>query len=171
MSWPRLFFWFIYAAAFGMVEAAVVIYIRKNLGMAPGIDYPAGWAAKQLPFNSASITGELRAHRFLPVELWREVATLLLLLGAACGAGRTAWERLGLFGFTFAVWDLTYYFWLFVWSGFPRSVFDTDIYFLLPVALYGPVWLPLIGMTIIALISLRLLRVKKPPRAYKMHGI
>jgi hypothetical protein len=161
ISWPRLFFWFIYAAAFGMVEAAVVIYIRGSLGMPPGIDYPAGWTAQQLPFNSASITGELRAHGFLPVELWREVGTLLLLLGAACGAGRTARERLGLFGFTFAVWDLTYYLWLFVWSGFPRSVFDTDIYFLLPFALYGPVWLPLIGMTVIALFSVRLIRGAK----------
>jgi len=94
----------------------------------------------------------------LPIEFCREIATLLLLLGAACGAGRNGRERLGLFGYTFAVWDLTYYLYLSFWIGFPRTLGDTDIYFLVPIAWYGPVWLPvLVCMPLILAGSVRLL--------------
>jgi len=158
--WSRLFWWTVFAAAFGYVETAVVVYLRRATGMAPGLDYPAIFQARDMPFHAAGIFGEMRRQGVLPIEFCREIATLLLLLGAACGAGRNGRERLGLFGYTFAVWDLTYYLYLSFWIGFPRTLGDTDIYFLVPIAWYGPVWLPvLVCMPLILAGSVRLLTV------------
>jgi hypothetical protein len=154
----RLLWWTLFAAAFGYVEAAVVIYLRRVTGMAPGLDYPAIFRARGVPFHAAGIFAEMRRQGLLPIEFGREIATVLLLIGASCGAGRCGRERLGLFGYAFAVWDLTYYLCLFCWIGFPRSLQSTDIYFLVPIAWYGPVWFPvLLCMPIILAGSLRLL--------------
>jgi hypothetical protein len=114
------------------------------MGMAAGADYREFWTAQGLPFSSASIFAEMGRLGILHPEITREIATLILLLGAACAAGRTGRERLGLFLYTFAVWDLTYYLWLKLWTGFPRSFSATDIYYLVPVAWYGPVWFPIL---------------------------
>jgi hypothetical protein len=155
----RLFWWTVFAASFGYVEAAVVVYLRRATGMAPGLDYPAIFAARHAPFHSAGIFAELRRQGALDIEFGRELATLLLLFGAAWAAGRTLRERCGIFGFTFAVWDLTYYLYLVLWIGFPRSLQDTDIYFLIPIASYGPVWFPvLLCMPLILAASLWLMR-------------
>jgi hypothetical protein len=155
----RLLWWTVFAAAFGYMEAAVVIYLRRATGMAPGLDYPAIFQARQAPFHSAGILMEMRRQGVLSLELGREVATMLLLFGAAWAAGRTARERFGIFGYTFAVWDLSYYLYLMFWIGFPHSLSDTDIYFLIPIAWYGPVWFPvLVCMPLILAGSVRLLR-------------
>jgi hypothetical protein len=46
-----------------------------------------------------------------------------------------------------------------LWIGFPRSLHDTDIYFLIPIASYGPVWFPvLLCMPLILAASLWLMR-------------
>jgi hypothetical protein len=155
----RLLWWTLFACAFGYVEAAVVVYLRRATGMPPGLDYPAVMAAKGLPFNSAEFTAYLSRQGLLPLELTREAATILLLFGAAWAAGCSRRERWGLFGYTFAVWDLSYYAFLACWLGFPRSLFQTDIYFLIPIASYGPVWFPvLVVMPAVIFLSLRLLR-------------
>ena len=154
--------WMVFAIAFGYVEAAVVAYIRAWMGMPRGLDYPAVWRQLGLPFDGASIYRPFSERGVLSMELGREIATLALLAGAAYAAGRTAWERWGVFWFTFAVWDLSYYAWLYLFTGFPRSLAATDIYFLLPRPLYGPVWLPLVGMPVVMALSLRLTRVEKP---------
>jgi hypothetical protein len=105
----------------------------------------------------------LRRQGIWTVEQVREVATLLLLAGAAGAAGRTWRERLGLFLFTFAVWDLVYYACLPALIGFPRSLVQTDIYFLVPIAWYGPVWFPvLVVMPALLVFSLWLLFQVKP---------
>ncbi len=157
--WGRLAWWTLYAAAFGYVEALVVVYLRRLTGMTPGWDYRQIWAARGLPFSAASIFAEMHRQGVLHTEITREVATLLLLAGAACAAGRTGRERLGLFAYTFATWDLTYYLWLKLWTGFPQSLAATDIYYLVPIAWYGPVWFPvLVFMPATIAVSLWLLR-------------
>lgn len=157
--WRVLFWWTIFAAAFGCMEAATVIYIRRLAGMLPGMDYRQIWAARGLPFRSISILTELRRQGILGIEITREMATLLLLLSAACAAGRNWIEKAALFGYTFTLWDMTYYLYLALWIGFPRSLLDTDIYFLIPTASYGPIWLPtLVLMPAILIFSVVLLR-------------
>jgi hypothetical protein len=157
MNRARLLGIVLLAAAFGYVEAATVAHIRRAMHIPDGWDYPRDWARNGVSFNSASISAQM-FYAIGAVELGREAATLLLLVGAAVAAGRTGMERLALFGLTFAGWDLTYYGWLRLFTGFPASLTDTDIYFLLPVPLYGPVLLPLLGMPLIAWASFVLLR-------------
>ncbi len=142
--WTGLVWWTVFGAAFGYTEAMLVVYLRRLMGMPPGWGYRQFYAARELPFSSASVFAEMARLGILRMEITREVATLVLLLGAACAAGRTARERLGLFAWTFAVWDLTYYLWLRLWAGFPQGLSTTDVYFLVPIAWYGPVWFPVL---------------------------
>lgn len=157
--WARLFWWMVFAAAFGYVEAAVVVYLRRATGMAPRLDYPTIFRQRGADFGPVGILKEMQRQGVLSIELCREAATILLLVGAAWAAGRTRREKWGIFGCTFALWDLTYYLFLALWIGFPHQLTDTDIYFLIPFAWYGPVWFPiLVFMPILLFLSVRLLR-------------
>jgi len=156
LPWSRLAGWALFAVAFGVTEAVVAFYIRRTGGMTPSLDYAQVWAARGLPFTSAT---NVRRAGIWRAEQVREVGTLLLLAGAAWGGGRNARERLALFLFTFAVWDLAYYAALPSLTGFPRTLTDTDVYFLVPFAWYGPVWFPvLVVMPVLLAASLWLLR-------------
>ncbi len=157
----RLLWWTLYAAAFGYVEALVVVYIRRLTGMAPGLDYQQVWVARHLAWNGVSILAEMNRLGVYGTEYGREIATLLLLLGPAMAAGRTGRERLALFLYTFAVWDETYYLWLRLWTGFPQTLGSADIYFLVPIAWYGPVWFPVL-VVMPALIALALWLLTRP---------
>ena len=56
------------------------------------------------------------------VELGREVATLVMIGAVAWIAGRSPLERLAWAGVVFGIWDIGYYAWLWVFSGWPPSV-------------------------------------------------
>jgi hypothetical protein len=164
MSRSHIFWWMVYATAFGLTEAALVVYVRKLLGWESGADYAELFAARGLSLDSAAFTRYFREQGLLAVEWAREAGTMLLLLGAAMAAGRTGRERTGLFLFTFAIWDLTYYLFLYLFIGFPRSLTATDIYFLIPISWYGPVWFPVcVVMPALTLIGLYLMRAPVPP--------
>jgi hypothetical protein len=120
LSWTALF-----GLAFGWLEAAVVVYLRR-------IVYPEGFA---LPL--APIEPQLAA-----VELAREVATLLMLAAVAVLAGRTRWQRFAAFLVAFGVWDLAYYLGLKLVLGWPPSLATWDVLFLLPWPWLGPVYAP-----------------------------
>lgn len=144
VQWGRVLWWTLFGAAFGFTEAAVVAYLRRLLGEAPGLDYRQAFAAKGLPFTSASIAADFAHVGLLLPERCREIGTLLMLLGVTMAGERSAKERLAVFLFTFAVWDLAYYAFLVPLTGFPRGLGQTDIYFLVPFAWYGPVWFPVV---------------------------
>ena len=86
----------IFAIAMGLLESAVVIYLRDIL-------YPGGF---EFPLNP--IRPDL-----LWTEVFRELATLVMLLGVGILAGRTLAERFAWFLYAFAVWDIFYY--VFLW--------------------------------------------------------
>lgn len=159
LPWWQVACWTLFATAFGYTEAVLVVYLRRLLGEAPGLDYRQIFAAKGLDFSSMGIASDMAQHGALVVEQSREVATLLLLTGAALAGGRTGRERLAVFLYTFGVWDLTYYLFLALWTGFPHTLAQIDIYFLVPITWYGPVWFPvLIVMPLFVLVALRLWR-------------
>ncbi|HEY6176747.1 MAG TPA: hypothetical protein VIX73_19960 [Kofleriaceae bacterium] len=117
-----------YAIAMAAVESAVVVYLRAlHAGAAPlsVLEY-------QLPM------------RLLGIEVAREAATLVMLITVAAIAAGTAWEGLLYFALMFGVWDIFYYVWLFVFIGWPPSLFTWDILFLIPVPWLGPVIAPVI---------------------------
>ncbi len=160
-----LLWWALYAAAFGYVEALVVVYVRRLTHMPDGLDYAQIWAARGLAWNGAAIVQEMTRLGVRQTEYGREIATLLLLLGPAMAAGRGWRERLGIYLFTFAVWDETYYLWLKLWTGFPQSLGATDIYFLVPIAWYGAVWFPiLVVMPALIVLAVWLLSRPSAPR-------
>src|SRR6266550_5477800 len=108
------------------VESAVVFYLRTMINrIEPYQPHP-------LP-----LIGGLG-----PAELVREAATLIMLLMVGILAGRTWRSRLGYFAVAFGVWDILYYIFLKLLCGWPHSVLDWDILFLLPLPWWGPVLAP-----------------------------
>lgn len=168
IPWGRVLWLFVFGAAFGFTEATVVAYLRRLLGEAYGLDYREIFAQKGLPFSAASIAADFSRAGLLTLERCREIGTLLMLLGVAGASGRDLRERAGVFLLTFAVWDMAYYAFLIPLTGFPRGLGQTDIYFLVPFAWYGPVWFPvLVVMPLLIALALRLLRgahKNAPPR-------
>ncbi len=154
----RLAWWTLFAAAFGYTEATVVIYLRQMLNMPPGLDYPGVWHSHHLAFSSSAFDSFFADKGLLAQETRREIATILLLLGASLAAGKSVRERIGLFLYSFAVWDLTYYLFLAPYRFFPSGLGSTDVYFLVPFAWFGPVWFPvLIVMPLLLIASIWLL--------------
>jgi hypothetical protein len=76
------------------------------------------------------------------VELWREAATLVMLATLGLIAGRTWRQRAGYAAMAFGAWDIFYYVFLRLISGWPRTLLDWDILFLLPLPWWGPVLAP-----------------------------
>jgi hypothetical protein len=117
----------VFAVAMAWVEAACVYDLRVLLGRLEP------YQANPLP-----ISGPLGT-----IELAREVATLVMLVAVGGLAGRTLRARLAYTALAFGIWDIFYYLWLKVMYGWPRSLFDWDILFLLPLPWWGPVIAPI----------------------------
>lgn len=123
----------LWALAFGVVEAAVVVYLRR-------IVYPEGFA-----FPLKAIPEPL--HRG---EIVREAATLLMLLGVARLATAGGLRRFAVFALCFGVWDLAYYLALFAFIGWPGSLLTWDVLFLIPSVWASPVLAPcLVSLSLI----------------------
>jgi len=128
ISGPRLFLLLIvFGAAFGYLEASVVVYLRR-------IYYPGGFA-----FPLAPLSG---GHGI--IESVREASTLVMLWAVATLAGRNGWERFGHFAFLFGVWDIAFYAGLRATIHWPDSLLTWDVLFLLPLVWTGPVLAPLL---------------------------
>jgi hypothetical protein len=76
------------------------------------------------------------------VEVIREAATILMLATAGWLAGGNPRSRVAYFLIAFGVWDILYYVFLAPLSGWPRSLLDWDILFLIPLPWWGPVLAP-----------------------------
>lgn len=121
-AWLALF-----GVAFGILEAAVVVYLRE-------LYYPDGFR-----FPVVIIAGRVGV-----VEVVRELSTLLMLGAVAMVAGRDRMDRFFVFAFLFGVWDLVYYLGLWVFLGWPPSLLTWDWLFLIPVPWLGPVIYPVL---------------------------
>ena len=87
IQWITLF-----GIAMGLLEGAVVVYLRE-------LYYPEGFGFPlKLMSNQVALT-----------ELFREAATLIMLMSIGALAGRTRIERFAFFIYSFAVWDIFYY--------------------------------------------------------------
>jgi hypothetical protein len=134
----------LFAAAFGFVEAAVVIYIRAALGLLPG--YRGSLADVRLAATSLQYAPELSdlPRSLLTVEVCREAATLVMLISVAALAARHFRERWAIFLWCFAIWDAGYYAGLWAMIRWPQSLTTSDVLFLIPVPWMAQVWFPLL---------------------------
>ena len=126
-EWERWVTVVVFAVAMSWVEAACVYYLRLVVGRIEP------YQAHPLPMD-----GPLGS-----IELVREASTLVMLLAAGILAGRTWLRRLGYGAVAFGVWDIGYYLFLRVICGWPKSLVDWDVLFLLPLPWWGPVAAPL----------------------------
>jgi len=122
----------IFALAMAWVESAVVYYLRTH------IDRINPYQPNPLP----TIGG------LGPAELVREFATMVMLFAVGFLAGKTWRARWGYTLVAFGVWDIFYYVFLKVMCGWPHSLLDWDILFLLPLPWWGPVLAPVLIATL-----------------------
>ncbi len=138
-----------FAIAMGYLEAVVVVYIRKILGIVPTPEQLTAETIQQLP------------DWLISTEQSREAATIIMLVALAGLVGRTGAQKLGVFLFAFGVWDIFYYVSLKALIDWPASLATWDCLFLIPQPWYAPVWVPVVislGMIMVGLLLLRLRR-------------
>jgi len=126
-AWRNWLLVVVFAAGMAWVEAACVYYLRAM------VDRLEPYQANPLPMHG--VLG--------PVELVREAATLVMLLAVGGIAGRTRTTRLGYTAIAFGIWDICYYLFLKIICDWPKSLFDWDILFLIPLPWWGPVLAPI----------------------------
>src|SRR3989344_5955685 len=131
--------------AFGFVEAAVVVYLRAAVGLLPGyggtiLDISNLSSAI---YQQSQILGELPKSLFL-IEFFRELFTMVMLICIALLAIKGRKERWALFIWAFAFWDIFYYVGLWAAVGWPSSLLNPDVLFLIPVPWLSQVWFPIL---------------------------
>ena len=117
----------IFGIAMGLLEAAVVVYLRQ-------LYYQEGLT---LPLKPASST-------ILLIESSRELATLVMLITAAIAVGENALQSFAYFLYMFGFWDIFYYVFLKVFLDWPASILTWDVLFFIPVPWVSPVLAPVI---------------------------
>lgn len=131
-----------FAIAMGLLESAVVIYLRALM-------YPNGFS-----FPLESLNWGLGI-----VEISRELATLIMLGIVGYLAGHNRITRLAYFLFSFAIWDIFYYVFLKIFLNWPESIFTWDVLFLIPVMWVGPVWTPLLLASTMIVLAIFLIKI------------
>jgi len=126
----------IFAIAMAYLESAVVVYLRAMYGI------------KDLLRDTPLLTDP-----YTVIEVGREAATLVMLIIIGIISGNTWQKRIAYSIYAFAIWDIFYYIWLFLFIQWPKSLFEWDILFLIPLPWWGPVITPIIISFLLILIS------------------
>jgi len=119
----------LFGMAFGFVEAAVVVYLRATTGISSG---PQTQVLVSFP------------ETLIKIECYREAATMIMLGAVALLAAQSARERVVVFLWTFAFWDGFYYLWLRLTIGWPTSLLNSDVLFLIPKPWMAQAWFPIL---------------------------
>jgi len=136
----------VFGAAFGCVEASVVVYLREILrpvrqAELAGVPHDEVFPLLSPEQLQAGGEGPVRA---LLTELGRELATLLVLTAVAGLTAGSFREWLAGLMVAFGVWDVFYYVFLKLLLGWPESLWTWDVLFLWPTVWAGPVIAPLL---------------------------
>ena len=143
--WIRWSIVVLFAVAMAWVESASVYYLRVL------VDRVEPYQPTPLPMQ-----GVLGG-----VELAREAATLIMLATLGTLAGSTWPARVAYTSIAFGVWDICYYVFLWIMGGWPRSLMDWDILFLLPLPWWGPVLAP-VGIAALMIVGGTLVTQSRP---------
>ena len=127
----------LYATSMGFLEAAVAIYLRA-------LYYPQGFAVAT-PVELSPL--------IYRVDLFREAATIVMLLTVGYLAFTKIKDKIWAFFWLFAVWDLSYYFFLKLILNWPISLKTLDVLFLIPIPWIAPVWLPISLFSVVLIVT------------------
>jgi hypothetical protein len=117
----------LFCIAMGYLESAVVVYLRL-LYYPNGFDFPLVMIPQSTLF----------------IELGREAATVVMLVGIGFFCGRSPVQRFAYLILSFGIWDVFYYIWLKIFIDWPPSLLTWDILFLIPLPWVGPVLAPVL---------------------------
>jgi len=133
------------------IEAVIVADLRHSLIPLRNAHFPEA-ADGALPLLSAEQLTEAghEYSRLVLTEIIREPVPIVLLLAVAWAIRRRRGEMLGAFLLSFALWDIFYYVFLRALVGWPASVHEWDVLYLIPVAWVAPVWAPLLVSALLA---------------------
>jgi hypothetical protein len=153
LNWQQLFVLALFATAFGFVEAAVVVYLRATVGLLPGYTGTLSELQHSAQNYEQAILLSQFPQSLLTIEMYREAATMVMLLSVALLAASRASARWAAFLWIFALWDIAYYAGLWATVRWPASLTDLDVLFLIPVPWVAQVWFPLLvsALTVLAI--------------------
>lgn len=117
----------LFAIAMAYLESAVVVYLRAMYGI-----------------EDLLRDINLAPDMYTAIEIGREAATLIMLAAVGIIAGINWPKKIGFFFLAFGIWDIFYYIWLYVFIQWPKSLFEWDILFLIPLPWWGPVIAPIL---------------------------
>lgn len=157
LSASQLIYVTVCGIAFAFGEAVVVVYLRA----ASSLLVPTNLQEKTAISNPEQIL-ELLPQYLLSLEVAREAATMVMLLTIALLSASRTIERISFFLWAFAIWDIFYYFFLWLTIRWPMSLLTADVLFLIPVPWVSQVWFPLLvsACTLIAIFINRQIRPK-----------
>jgi hypothetical protein len=150
---------FLFGISFGYVEAAVVVYLRAIYNPIRARLHPERDPADLFPL----ITPQQFANagpenpRRLAIEMWREVATMVMLGSVGLAVAKNMHQWIAAFAIAFGIWDISFYAFLKLMIHWPASLSTWDILFLVPLPWVGPVWAPVlvaVSMIVCGLVSL-----------------
>lgn len=147
----------IFAIGFACVESAVVVYLRE-------IFYEGGFYFP-MKFNWQDMGDSF--NKITRIELAREFATIVMLVAIGWASGKSRLQKFSFFIIAFGVWDIFYYVWLRVMTGWPESIMTWDILFLLPLPWVGPVITPV--MIALAMIAAGSLIIYFEEKGHELH--
>jgi len=130
----------VFAIAMAYLESAVVVYLRGMYGIEDLL---------------RDINFQVDAYTF--IEIGREAATIIMLGIVSSLAGSSWQKKIGYFFLSFGVWDIFYYFWLYIFIQWPKSLFEWDVLFLIPLPWWGPVIAPLLISILLIVIGYMLI--------------
>ncbi len=137
---------FLLLALFGIAmahfEGVVVVYLRKALGIVDS--------------ESNKVSLEKLPKRYVFIEQTREAATIVMLIIVAFLVGQSWLEKIIVFLWMFAFWDLFYYLSLYLLIKWPPRFTTIDVLFLIPRPWIAPVWFP-IGISTITIVVIAVL--------------
>lgn len=150
---PQLLTSGVFAAAFGFVEAVVVVYLRAATGLLPGYQGTLSDVIRRSgEFYQQSQAISQFPQSLLTLEVFREAATIVMLGSVALLTAAKLGSRAAAFLWTFAIWDITYYAVLWATVRWPLSLRDPDVLFLIPRPWISPVWYPLL-VSVLAILA------------------
>lgn len=170
--WTRLAVVAVFAVAMAYLESAIVVYLRQLFHLSGDLMTvvpPAGSVWFSVPYftllRPGALTAVLPNAQVATVEVWREAATMVMLVCVGWLAGTKFKSRFAYFIFAFGVWDIAYYGTLRVLLGWPATLGSMDVLFLIPGPWLAPVFLPMAVSVVWIVGAVLLLRGRSRSRA------